>query len=102
MLCDTLSKCNNDTDPLCPSVFILCIGDTVFVSGAASTPIDLVNAMTEHGKANKLSKVTVCHMHTEGKAPYTDPECEGEYYCTCLSVWWVNLLNLLFINKCLN
>ncbi|XP_026272535.1 4-hydroxybutyrate coenzyme A transferase [Frankliniella occidentalis] len=52
-------------------------GDTVFVSGAASTPIDLVNAMTEHGKANKLSKVTVCHMHTEGKAGYTDPECEG-------------------------
>lgn len=38
-------------------------GDTVFVSGAASTPIDLVNAMTEHGKANKLSKVTVSHAY---------------------------------------
>ena len=62
----------------------------MFVSGAASTPIDLVNAMTEHGKANKLSKVTVCHMHTEGKAPYTDPKCEGEYYCTCLSACQLN------------
>lgn len=71
----------------------------MFVSGAAATPIDLVNAMTEHGKANKLNKVTVCHMHTEGKAPYTDPECEGEYYCTCLSVLLTNQINYLFTVK---
>ncbi|KAI5715239.1 hypothetical protein M8J77_012814 [Diaphorina citri] len=62
-----------------PEEAVQCIksGDTVFLSGAASTPIKLAEAMTEHGKANKLKDITVCHMHTEGKAPYTDPECEG-------------------------
>ncbi|CAH1378955.1 hypothetical protein MTP99_002711 [Tenebrio molitor] len=56
---------------------ILKSGQTVFVQGAAATPIDLVTAMTEHGKANKLKDITVCHMHTEGPAAYCDPSCEG-------------------------
>jgi hypothetical protein len=57
--------------------FFLFVGQTVFVQGAAATPIDLVTAMTEHGKANKLKDITVCHMHTEGPAAYCDPSCEG-------------------------
>lgn len=58
---------------------VTCIksNDTVFLSGAAATPIPLVNAMTEYGKKCGLKNVTVCHMHTEGTAPYTAPECEG-------------------------
>uniref|UniRef100_A0A8D8ZPU9 4-hydroxybutyrate coenzyme A transferase n=1 Tax=Cacopsylla melanoneura TaxID=428564 RepID=A0A8D8ZPU9_9HEMI len=62
-----------------PEEAVQCIksGDTVFLSGAASTPITLADAMTEHGKTNKLKDITVCHMHTEGKAAYTEPECEG-------------------------
>lgn len=52
-------------------------GDTVFLSGAAATPIELVKAMTKHGKSSGLKDVTVCHMHTEGDAPYTDPDCVG-------------------------
>lgn len=66
-----------------PEEAVQCIksGDTVFLSGAASTPIKLAEAMTEHGKSNKLKDITVCHMHTEGKAPYTDPECEGNINC---------------------
>ncbi|KAK9502096.1 hypothetical protein O3M35_012691 [Rhynocoris fuscipes] len=52
-------------------------GNTVFLSGAASTPIELANAMTEHGKKCKLKNVTVCHMHTEGPASYGNPDCEG-------------------------
>lgn len=50
---------------------------TVFAGGAAATPIDLLAAMTEVGKKKKLQNITVCHMHTEGPAPYTDPSCEG-------------------------
>jgi len=38
----------------------------------------LVNAMTDVGKQNTLKGITVCHMHTEGTAPYTDPSCEGK------------------------
>ncbi|KAL3268699.1 hypothetical protein HHI36_007802 [Cryptolaemus montrouzieri] len=52
-------------------------GNLVFAQGAAATPITLLKAMTEHGKANKLKDVGVCHMHTEGHAPYTEPDCEG-------------------------
>lgn len=51
--------------------------DVVFAQGAAATPIDLLKAMTEVGKKKCLKDVTVCHMHTEGAAPYTDPSCEG-------------------------
>ncbi|KAH8402666.1 hypothetical protein KR215_004390 [Drosophila sulfurigaster] len=49
-------------------------GDTVFAQGAAGTPNVLLNAMTQHGKCNKLEKITVCHMHTEGPAEYCKPE----------------------------
>lgn len=49
----------------------------MFVQGAAATPTILVGAMTEHGKKNNLRDITVCHMHTEGKAQYCDPENEG-------------------------
>ncbi|KAL7729139.1 hypothetical protein ACLKA6_009609 [Drosophila palustris] len=49
-------------------------GDTVFAQGAAGTPNVLLNAMTMHGKFNKLEKITVCHMHTEGPAEYCKPE----------------------------
>lgn len=34
--------------------------------------------MTDYGKKNGLKNVTVCHMHTEGDAPYTNPDCEGK------------------------
>ncbi|XP_060528877.1 4-hydroxybutyrate coenzyme A transferase [Cylas formicarius] len=52
-------------------------GQTVFAQGAAATPIDLLNAMTAVGKKKQLQNITVCHMHTEGPASYTDPSCEG-------------------------
>ncbi|XP_049859459.1 4-hydroxybutyrate coenzyme A transferase [Schistocerca gregaria] len=62
-----------------PEEAVQCIKscDTVFVQGAAATPTILVNAMTEHGKNNCLKDITVCHMHTEGNAPYVEPDCEG-------------------------
>ncbi|EDW39298.1 GL13487 [Drosophila persimilis] len=49
-------------------------GDTVFAQGAAATPVALLNAMSLHGKCNKLKDVTVCHMHTEGPGEYCKPE----------------------------
>jgi hypothetical protein len=35
--------------------------------------------MTNHGKSSGLKNVSVCHMHTEGVAAYTEPECVGKY-----------------------
>jgi len=49
----------------------------VFLHGAAATPRLLVQAMTRHGLGAGLRDVTVCHIHTDGEAEYTKPECEG-------------------------
>ncbi|RZF45275.1 hypothetical protein LSTR_LSTR013649, partial [Laodelphax striatellus] len=70
---------DNEPKYVTPEEAVQCIKscDTVFVSGAASTPVPLVLAMTEHGKAKQLRGVTVCHMHTEGPAPYTNEDCHG-------------------------
>ncbi|XP_018024046.1 4-hydroxybutyrate coenzyme A transferase [Hyalella azteca] len=59
------------------AVAIVKSGDVVFIHGAAATPLLLVDALTRHGITNKLADVTVCHIHTEGEAPYTKPECDG-------------------------
>lgn len=56
----------------------LFIGNTVFIQGAAATPLELVKEMTDYGKSSGLKKVMVCHMHTEGVAGYTEPDCEGK------------------------
>ncbi|EEB17172.1 4-hydroxybutyrate coenzyme A transferase, putative, partial [Pediculus humanus corporis] len=48
--------------------------DLVFAQGAAATPQHLLQVMTDYGKAEKLKNITVCHMHTEGPAPYALPE----------------------------
>lgn len=58
---------------------ILQSGHTVFVQGAAATPNFLINAMTEYGKSKCLKDVSVVHMHTEGKAPYTDPSLKDVF-----------------------
>ena len=55
-------------------------GNTVFLSGAAATPIHVAKVMTDYGKKAGLKNVTVCHMHTEGHAPYTNPDCVGMFY----------------------
>jgi len=63
-------------------MFDIIPGNTVFVQGAAATPQVLVQAMTKHGKESGLKGVTVCHMHTEGEASYTEPDCEGIFRST--------------------
>jgi hypothetical protein len=53
---------------------ILLPGQTVYSQGAAATPVPLLNAMTEVGKAGNMKDIRVVHMHTEMEAPYTAPE----------------------------
>ncbi len=52
-------------------------GDRVFVHGAAMTPQHLINAVAERGP--ELRDVEFIHMHTEGPAPYTNPEHAGSF-----------------------
>lgn len=58
--------------------FCLLVGDTIFVHSAAATPLKLLSALAQHGKENKLEKVTVCHIHIEGEMEYLKPEYQGK------------------------
>ncbi|AMM51633.1 4-hydroxybutyrate CoA-transferase [Rufibacter sp. DG15C] len=52
-------------------------GDRVFVHGAAMTPLRLVNAVS--ARSSELREVEFIHIHTEGPAPYTNPENAGSF-----------------------
>ena len=61
------------------AVSVINSGDRVFVHTAAAAPQILVNAMTN--RANELRNVEVCHLHTEGEAPYVQDEY-ADTFCT--------------------
>jgi len=56
----------------------------VYIHTCATTPIVLVEAMTQHGIKEKLSNVEVIHLHTQGLAEYAQPHCKGMYSFTHL------------------
>ncbi|MDZ7807909.1 MAG: acetyl-CoA hydrolase/transferase C-terminal domain-containing protein [Gracilimonas sp.] len=58
--------------------------DRVFVHGVSATPVKLVEAMTR--RHNELKKVEVVHLHTEGPAPYADPEYKDSFFVNALFV----------------
>src|SRR5215213_1966645 len=47
-------------------------GDRVFVHGVAAAPHVLIDALV--ARAADLRDVEIVHLHTEGTAPYSDPE----------------------------
>lgn len=47
-------------------------GDRVFIHGVAAAPLRLIEAMT--ARADELRNVELVHLHTEGRAPYVEPE----------------------------
>ncbi|MFK8295351.1 acetyl-CoA hydrolase/transferase family protein [Capnocytophaga canimorsus] len=52
--------------------------DYVYVHGGAAVPSHLVEALT--ARAPELRGVTICHIHTEGDAPYADPKYRDSFY----------------------
>ncbi len=52
-------------------------GDHIHLSSVASAPQCLINAMCRRGRAGDLRDIRIHHLHTEGPAPYADPEFEG-------------------------
>jgi len=63
---------------------VLQSGDNVFIQTAAAAPQQLVNAMTEAGKA--LTNVSVYHLHTEGKVPYASEEMKEHFNVHCFFI----------------
>jgi acyl-CoA hydrolase len=52
--------------------------DRVYVQAAAATPTILTKALAEI--ASELRNVEVCHLHTEGPAPYANPELADSFH----------------------
>jgi len=60
------------------AVKVIKTNDRVYVHAAAAAPQALINAMTErHGE---LKSVEVCHLHTEGEAPYANPDLKDSFH----------------------
>lgn len=59
------------------AVKVIKSGDHVHLSSVASAPRCLIEAMCRRGRNREFSNVHVHHLHTEGPAPYADPEFAG-------------------------
>ncbi|WP_418638297.1 acetyl-CoA hydrolase/transferase family protein [Winogradskyella sp.] len=52
--------------------------DRVYIQAAAAAPQALVKALS--ARHEELRNVEVCHLHTEGEAPYADPKLKGSFH----------------------
>lgn len=59
------------------AVSVIESGDHVHLSSVASAPSVLIDAMCAYAMEKKLRQVHIHHLHTEGPAPYANPEYEG-------------------------
>ncbi|WP_452229842.1 MULTISPECIES: acetyl-CoA hydrolase/transferase family protein [unclassified Lacinutrix] len=50
----------------------------VYIQAAAAAPQTLIKAMT--ARHEELKNVEVCHLHTEGPAPYADPALKDSFH----------------------
>ncbi len=50
----------------------------VYIQAAAAAPQSLIQAMT--ARHEELRNVTVCHLHTEGDAPYANPALKDSFH----------------------
>ena len=60
------------------AVQVIKSGDRVYVQAAAATPTILTKALTE--RAFELRNVEICHLHTEGEAPYANPDLKDSFH----------------------
>jgi 4-hydroxybutyrate CoA-transferase len=58
------------------AVSLIKSGMKVFIQGAAATPTPLIEAMSAR---TDLENVSLYHMHTEGPAPFAEPEKRGQF-----------------------
>ncbi|MGL2987278.1 acetyl-CoA hydrolase/transferase family protein [Flavobacterium sp. RSSA_27] len=52
--------------------------DRVYVHAAGATPNALTKALAD--RASELKNVEICHLHTEGPAPYANPELAASFH----------------------
>ena len=66
------------------AVAVIESGNRVFIHSVAAAPGKLIEAMTE--RAPELRDVEVVSLHTEGPAPYAEPEMIGSFRVNALFV----------------
>lgn len=66
------------------AVSIIQSNQRVFIHSVAAAPYHLINAMTS--RARELRNVEIVHLHTEGEAPYTNPEFKDSFFTNALFV----------------
>ncbi len=59
------------------AVRVIKSGDHVHISSVSNVPQCLIQALCERGRRGELQNVYIHHLHTEGAAPYVNPEFEG-------------------------
>jgi len=60
------------------AVKIVKSGWRIYVQAAAAAPSELTAALTK--RADELQNVEICHLHTEGPAPYANPEFSKSFH----------------------
>jgi acyl-CoA hydrolase len=60
------------------AVKVIQSNNRVYVQAAAAAPSLLTKALTD--RASELRNVEVCHLHTEGEAPYASPELKESFH----------------------
>lgn len=60
------------------AVKIIQSNQRIYVQAAAATPSFLTKALTN--RASELRNVELCHLHTEGEAPYADPALADSFH----------------------
>ncbi len=62
------------------AVKIIKSGDSIHIHSVACAPKILIDAMCERAKAGEIKDVFIRHLHTEGDAPYTNPEFNNIFH----------------------
>ena len=60
------------------AVKVIKSNNRVYIQAAAAAPQRLINAMS--ARYDELRNVEVCHLHTEGAAPYSNPELKASFH----------------------
>ncbi len=60
------------------AVKVIKSNDRVYIQAGAAAPQTLINAMTD--RSDELRNVEVCHLHTEGEAPYANPDLRNSFH----------------------
>ncbi len=60
------------------AVKVIKSNNRVYIQAAAAAPQALIHAMTN--RHEELKHVEICQLHTEGEAPYANPEFRNSFH----------------------